>query len=171
MDTSALQHGYTLLLDAAAVVAENGGPELVPPQGEWNAVQILGHVALVDAGVLAAAAALASGDQPTYDNRTSLDLWTIERAIARCGGAAGLPDRIRRQGDALCALVGEALSEDELELMVSVQLLSGGRLVTDEPMSLRTIMFGLAQDHLPKHARQLLSLIPAPRTDPDRLPV
>jgi hypothetical protein len=49
------------------------------------------------------------------DNRIAHDTWTIERVIALAGGNAGLRDRIRLQGDALCALGGPMLSEAELD--------------------------------------------------------
>lgn len=159
MDTAPLRDAYGVLLDAAATVAGSGDPGPKPPAGEWNADQILAHVSLVTSGTIAAAAAVASGKNTFYDNRTTADPWTIERVIARAGGNAGLRDRICRQGDALCALGGPALSEAELDTLVPTLLLSNGSLLVDQPVSLRDILAGLADTELPGHARQLLALL------------
>jgi hypothetical protein len=110
MDTAPLRDAYRALLEAAATVADADGPDPAPPAGEWNADQILAHVSLVNALTIAAAARVAAGGDTTYDNRTALDSWTIARATALAGGNAGLRERIRLQGDSLCAFGGPALS-------------------------------------------------------------
>jgi hypothetical protein len=160
MDTTPLRDAYRALLDAAATVAGSGDTSPVPPAGEWNAGQILAHVSLVSAATIAAASAIASGANTTYDNRTALDPWTIERVIALANGNAGLQDRIARQGDALCALGGPALSEAELGTLVPTLLLSNDALLVNQPMSLRDLITGLADTELPGHTQQLLALLP-----------
>jgi hypothetical protein len=110
MDTTPLRDAYRALLDAAATVADSGDTSPVPPAGEWNAEQILAHVSLVSAATIAAVSCVAAGANTTYDNRTALDTWTIERVIALAGCNTGLRDRIRLQGDALCALGGPVSS-------------------------------------------------------------
>jgi hypothetical protein len=158
MDTAPLRDAYRALLDAAATVAD--ADATAPPAGEWNADQILAHVSLVTAATIAAAADVAAGANTTYDNRTALDTWTIDRVVARAGGAAGLRERIRLQGDALCALGGPALGEAELDRPVPALLLSHGTVLVDQPLPLRDILTGLAQVELPGHAKQLLALLP-----------
>jgi len=160
MDTTTLRDAYRMCLDAAATVAGSGDARPTPPAGEWNADQILAHVSLVTAATIAAVAAVASGANTTYDNRTALDTWTIGRVITLGGGSAGLQDRIRRQGDALCALGGPALSEGELDTLVPTLLLSNGTVLVDQPMSLRDLITGLAGTELPGHTQQLLALLP-----------
>ncbi|MGW7409358.1 hypothetical protein ACWGI9_37665 [Streptomyces sp. NPDC054833] len=160
MDTTLLGDAYRGLLDAAATVADSGDPSSVPPTGEWNADQILAHVALINAATIATVSAVASGANTTYDNRIALDTWTIERVIARAGGNAGLRDRIRAQGDALCILGGPMLSEAELDTLVPTLLLSHDTLMVDQPMPLRDLIAGLAEVELPGHTKQLLSLVP-----------
>lgn len=161
MDPTPLRDAYRALLDAPATVAGSGDASPVPPAGEWNAGQILGpYVSLVSAATIAAASAIASGANTTYDNRTALDPWTIERVIALAGGSAGLQDRIARQGDALCALGGPVLSEAELGTLVPTLLLSNDTVLVDQPMSLRDLITGLADTELPGHTRQLLALLP-----------
>jgi hypothetical protein len=70
----------------------------------------------------------------------ALDTWTVGRVIALAGGNAGLRDRIRSQGEALCALGGPARSEAELDTLVLALLLSSDTLLVDQPMSLRDII-------------------------------
>lgn len=161
MDTTPLRDAYAALLDAAATVADSGDPNPVPPAGEWNADQILGHVALINAATITAASSVAAGAKATYDNRTALDTWTIERVIALAGGNAALRHRIRVQGDALCALGGPALSEAELDTLVPTLLLSQDELLVDRPIPLRDLLTGLAEVELPGHTKQLLALLPS----------
>ena len=158
MDTSPLRDAYGALLEAATTVAS--GDPTTPPPGEWNADQILAHVALVTAATIDAASSVASGANTTYDNRLAQDTWTIDRVIAHAGGNAGLRDRVRAQGEALCALGGPALSDAELDTPVPTLLLSGGQVLVDQPVPLRDLITGLAAAELPGHAKQLLALLP-----------
>jgi hypothetical protein len=160
LDTAPLRDAYRALLDAAAAVAVPDDPGPVPPAGEWNADQILAHVAIVTAATIATVSCVASGTGATYDNRVALDTWTIERLIARAGGNAGLRARIRQHGDSLCALGGPALSEAELGTLVPTLLLSGDTVLADQLVPLRELITGLADVELPGHTKQILSLLP-----------
>ncbi|KAB8189189.1 hypothetical protein FH608_040850 [Nonomuraea phyllanthi] len=160
MDTTPLRDAYRALLDAAATVADADGISPVPPAGEWNADQILAHVSIINAVTIAAAGTVSSGANTTYENRTALDTWTIERVITNAGGNAGLRNRIHAQGNVLCALGGQVLSEAELDAPVPTLLLSAGTVLVDQPVPLRDIITGLAEVELPGHARQLLALLP-----------
>ncbi|QIZ00539.1 hypothetical protein HEP87_50580 [Streptomyces sp. S1D4-11] len=159
MDTTPLRDAYRALLDAAVTVADSSDTSPVPPTGEWNAEQILAHVALVNAATIAAVSCVAAGSNTTYDNRVALDAWTIERLIALAGGNTGLRDRIRLQGDALCALGGPMLSDAELDTPVPTRLLSKATVLADQPMPLRDLITGLAEVELPGHTKQLLALL------------
>lgn len=160
LDTAPLRDAYRALLDAATAVAASDDPSPVPPAGEWNADQVLAHVAIVTATTIAAASSVASGANAIYDNRIALDTWTIERLIARAGGSAGLRDRVRCQGDSLCGLGGPALSEAELDTLVPTLLLSRDTVLVDQLVPLRDLITGLADVELPAHTRQILSLLP-----------
>jgi hypothetical protein len=160
VDTTRLRDAYRALLDAAATVADPGDTSPVPLAGEWNADQILAHVAIVNAVTIAAVSSVAAGANTTYDNRTAQDTWTIERVIALAGGNARLRDRIRLQGEALCALGGPMLSEAELDTPVPTLLLSNGTALVDQPVPLRDLIAGLAEMELPGHTQQLLALLP-----------
>ncbi|BCJ33098.1 hypothetical protein Athai_06010 [Actinocatenispora thailandica] len=167
MDTDTLRQAYDALLDAAASLA---GQPTAPPAGEWDTDEILAHVALVDAGTLAAGYAVAAGAHAGYDNRIAQDRWTIRRTIHRAGGNTGLRDRIRRQGDALCTLAGQLLGPDELNTAIPTLLVSGDAVLVDQPVPLRDIVAGLAADHLPRHAAQLIALRSPRRPAADQLP-
>ncbi|MEO7260176.1 MAG: hypothetical protein ABI047_02765 [Jatrophihabitantaceae bacterium] len=158
MDTTPLRDAYRTLLDAAATVADAGEASAVPPAGEWGADQILAHVALVTATAISAVSAVAAGANTTYDNRLALDTWTIERVISLVPGNAGLRDRIRVQGDALCVL-GGSISEIELDTLAPTRLLSNGAVVVDQVVPLRDILTALAKQELPGHTGQLLALL------------
>lgn len=160
MDTTLLRNAYRALLDAAATVADSGDPSPLPPPGEWNADQILAHVAILNATTIAAISAIASGANTTYDNRMALDTWTIQRLISLTGGNAGLRDRIRLQADALCTLGGPMLSDAELDTPVPTRLISNETVLVDQPMPLRDLITGLAEAELPGHTEQLLALLP-----------
>ena len=157
MDTTPLRDAYRALLDAADTVGDSSA---APAAGEWNAAQVLAHVSLVSAATIATAARVAAGANTTYDNRLAQDAWTINRVVALAGGTAGLRERIRLQGDALCAFGGPALSEAELDTPVPALLLSHGEVLVDQPLRLRDILTGLAEGELPGHTNQLLALLP-----------
>ena len=52
------------------------------------------------------------------------------------------------------------LSDAELDTAVPTLLLSGGEVLVDQPVPLRAVLTGLADDHLPRHTSQLLALLP-----------
>lgn len=160
MDTTQLEDAFRALLDAAATVADAGDTSTNPVDGGWNADQILAHVAIINAATIAVVADVTAGVNTTYDNRIGQDAWTIERIIERAGGNTGLQDRIRSQGDALCALSGPALSDADLDTPVPSLLLSNNTLLVDQPLPLRDIITGLAESELPGHTQQLLALLP-----------
>ncbi|WP_328326678.1 hypothetical protein OHA70_38735 [Kribbella sp. NBC_00382] len=160
MDTTMVQEAFRALLDAAGTVAAAGDTVVTPPAGEWNAEQVLAHVAIVNATTIAAAASIAAGTVPAYDNRISHDPWTIQRVITVAGGIAGLQERIRRQGEALATFDGAALSEAELNTLVPTLLVSHDAVLVNQPLPLRDLLTGLVESELPGHTQQLLALLP-----------
>jgi len=146
MDTEPLRKAYDALLAA--------DPRTAAPPGEWDTAQILAHVSLVSAATIGTVTAVASGSISTYDNRLCQDPWTLDRVIAIAGGEAGLRERIRAQGVALCALAA-VLSETELATKVPTLLLSNRACLVDQPVSLGDIIAGLTDVELPGHTRQL----------------
>jgi hypothetical protein len=51
VDTTPLRDAYRTLLDAAATVTK-AEPARISPAGEWNADQILAHVAIINAATI-----------------------------------------------------------------------------------------------------------------------
>lgn len=159
MDTTSLRDAYRTLLEAAATVADADAVP-VPPAGEWNADQVLAHVAIIGAATISTLSAVTSGTPTTYDNRASQDAWTLAHVADVAGGNEGLRERIRTQGEALCVLAGPVLSETELDTLVPSLLVSNDTILVDQPMPLRDIINGLAEVELPGHAAQLRALLP-----------
>lgn len=153
MNPTPLREAFRTLLEAAATDAAATDAFPAPPDGEWDADQILAHVVLVNAATIGVVAAVASGAVTTYDNRLAQDRWTIARVV----GLGGLRDRVRAQGEALCAL-GPTLTDRELDTTMPALLLSNGTALVDQPLRLRDILSGLAEVELPGHTRQLLAL-------------
>jgi hypothetical protein len=160
MDTIPLRDAYRTLLDAAATVAK-AAHDPVAPAGEWNADQILAHVAIVTSATISTVSAIVAGTHTTYDNRVSQDAGTLAHVTEVAGGNEGLRERIRAQGEALCVLTGPILSETELNTLVPARLVSKDTILVDQPIPLRDILTGLADVELPGHATQLLALLPA----------
>ena len=159
-DIESLRGAYGALLGAAeAVAAADGEADVSPPDGEWDADQILAHVSIVGAMTLATVAAIAAGSHAVYDNRLAHDAWTLDHTIELAGGNTGLRDRIRLQAEALCAMAdGPALSGRELDTPVPTRLVSHGKVLVDQPVTLREILDGLSGMEIPGHAQQLLAL-------------
>lgn len=158
MDTTTLRDAYRTLLEAAATVAK-ADPAPIPPAAEWNADQILAHVAIVNAATIATLSDVTSARHSTYDNRDSQDTWTLGHVIDVGGGNEGLRERIRAQGEALCVLAGPTLSEAELDTLVPARLISKDTILVDQPITLRDIITGLADVEIPGHAAQLRALL------------
>lgn len=158
MDSSALRRAYAALLEAADTAAATLGTRAAPP-GEWDAAQLLAHVAAVDAGVSAAACAVAAGVPGRFDNRSSMDAANLARIARAAGDLAGLAVRVRAQGEVVCALA-EQLTEDELATTVPTVLVDGEETLVEGPVPVGDLLRGLADDHLPRHTTQLVALLP-----------
>jgi len=153
VDTSALRTAYAEFLE----VAETGkfGP---PPAGEWDAEHLLAHVYTAHSQIASTALAVLAGSRPSYDNRMSLDDMNLRRVIDQAGGLAGLVDLVGRGGELYCA-VADQVSERDALVPVSVLIVSGHKLVVDEPRPLGQLLTGVGSVHLPGHAEQLRSLL------------
>jgi hypothetical protein len=152
MDTTALRSAYDTLLDVAAI------PDLGDAgDGGWDADQILAHLLSVDAAIAAVALGVVSGARPTFDNRISLDTWNLHRIIAAHSGRAELSAHVRSQATVLCA-IADQLNGEATTVLVPSLILSHDALVLDQPIPLSGLIEGLAEDHVPVHAQQLLDL-------------
>ena len=148
--------GMRTSLGEFLAVAEAGGfgP---PPAGEWDAERMLAHVASALASGAAAGLAIASGQRVAYDNRISLDEWNLQRIVAEAGGLAGVVGLVRRYGELLCE-VAAGLTEGELDVSLPVLIVSRDQLLVDTPRPIGSLLAGLCENHLPRHADQLRAL-------------
>jgi hypothetical protein len=152
MDTTALRSAYGSLLDVAAI------PDLGDAgDGGWNADQILAHLLSVDAAIAAVALGVVSGSRPAFDNRISLGAWNLDRIIAEHSGRAELIDHVGSQATVLCD-IADQLNGEAASVLVPSLILSNDALVLDQPIPLGRLIDGLAEDHVPVHAQQLLDL-------------
>jgi hypothetical protein len=155
VDTAKLRKAHKDILDLAA---EGGfGP---PAPGEWDASRLLAHLISADASIASVALAVAAGQRPAYDNRPSLDDWNLRRIGRAASGLPGLARLLRGYGEILCA-IAEALPEEDLALQVPVLIMSNDEVVVDQPQTLRWLVEGVADIHLPLHATQLRGLRPS----------
>jgi hypothetical protein len=154
MDVTTMRQAY----DDFLAVAEIGGfgP---PPPGEWDADQVLAHVALGVASGAAAALAIAAGQRAVYDNRASLDEWNLRRIVRESCGPGGLIGVVRRYGELLCD-IATGLTERDLAVSLPVLIISKDEVLVDEPRPLRSLLAGISGIHLAGHAGQLRGLRP-----------
>ncbi|MGW0494583.1 hypothetical protein ACWD0Z_03870 [Streptomyces sp. NPDC003007] len=100
---------------------------------------------------------MVAGSRPTFDNRISLDPWNPNRIIAEHADRADLIEHVRDQATVLCD-IADRLSEQDASVPVPSLLVSHSELVLDQEVPLAGLIDGLAEDHVPRHTRQLLDL-------------
>lgn len=152
VDTGKLRNAHAEFLN---LVAEGGFG--APPPGEWDTGRLLAHLASSDAAIASVALAVASGQRAVYDNRSSLDDWNLRRIADAAGDVPSLAELLRGHGETLCA-VAARLSEADLAVQLPVLIVSKDQVVTDQPQSLRWLIEGVADTHLPLHGAQLRGL-------------
>lgn len=152
METTALRATYDTLLEVATAPDFGAAAE-----GGWDADQVLAHLLSVDAGIASTALAVVAGSRPAFDNRTSLDRVNLSRIIAEHTDRAALVRHVGRQGSMLCD-IADQLADEDAAVLVPVILLSNDVVLVDEPMTLASLIDGLAADHLPVHTQQLRDL-------------
>ena len=152
MDVTEMRQAHE---DFLAVVEAGGfGP---PSAGEWDADQILAHVALGAVSGGAAALAIAAGQRAVYDNRASLDEWNLRRMVSEAAGTGGMAGVVRRYGELLCDIAA-GLTERDLDVSLPILIISKDEVLVDEPRPLRSLLAGLTGIHLAGHAEQLRGL-------------
>ena len=152
MDTTDLRAAYHSFLAVAR--SERFGP---PPPPEWSAAQLLAHIVAGDTAIAAVALAVAAGERPSYDNRPSLDRWNLARICTAAGDLAALIDLVDRRGQLLCG-IAEQLTDAEADVAVPTLIISNDEVMLDSPLPLRSLIDGLGDVHLPRHAEQLAAL-------------
>lgn len=142
MDTTDLRKAY----ETVAVEVEAGG--FGPPlPGEWDAGQIVGHLALNDDLLAGVTADILAGRPARFDNRASLQPSPADVSV------------LRRSGAGLCDLV-ERLTEAQAATVVPVFIQDGDTIAVDRSMPWGVLVGIQASFHLPAHGEQLRALRP-----------
>lgn len=128
------------------------------PEGEWNADQILAHVALNDAAMVAVCQALVHGRQARFENIVCQDPQILADAIDNAGSRDELIARAQAAATATMAAV-RRLSPDQLATEVHCHLLHDGNVMVDGPRPWGAVAIEVqAGMHLPAHITQLQNL-------------
>jgi hypothetical protein len=152
VDTTALRAAYRQLLDVAR------SPGLgEPADGGWNADQLLAHLLSIDAGITAVALTIVAGSRPAFDNRVSLDRSNLARIVSEHADRSALIDSVRQMAAVLCD-VADHLNDAAAQVLVPSLLLSNDAVAVDQPLTLASLIDGLAADHVPRHTVQLREL-------------
>ncbi len=153
LDLTELADAY----DAFFAEAERGG--FGDPLDEaWNADEVLAHVALNDAAMVAVCQALAHGRPARFDNVICQDRAVLAGWIDRAGSREALVDRCRVSARQVQAAL-RRLSPQQLATEVHCQLLHDGEVMVDAPRPWHAVAVEVqATRHLPAHIEQLAEL-------------
>ena len=154
-DLGALRAAYAAFFDAA----ERGGFGGPPADGEWDADQVLAHVALNDLAMTAVAHALVHrGADLEFRNVVCQDAEVLAAEIARTPDRAARIARGRALADVAMAAVSR-LDPDQRGTLVHCVLHHDGRVVVDEWMPWEVVAVDVqAARHLAAHTGQLEDL-------------
>jgi uncharacterized protein YndB with AHSA1/START domain len=153
VDLTAVAAGY----DEFFAEAEKGGfgP---PPDGEWDAAQVVAHVALNDLAMTAVTHALVFQREPVFENVVCQERSNLDAVIKSCSDWAGLVAFGRACADRSMAAV-RRLNADQLAHLVACRLEHDGVVVMEDsrpwgPMATDS----QASFHLAAHIGQLRDL-------------
>src|ERR671913_244203 len=150
------------VLDAAYAAffaeAERGGfgP---PPDGEWDAAQVLAHVALNDLAMSAVAHAFVQGRRElSFANEVCQDREVLDAFVRDAGDLSELVARGRSISEVARAATAR-LDRSRLATPVHCRMLHDGTVVLEEPVHWgRIAVHTQATRHLPAHTGQLRDL-------------
>ena len=154
VDLSRLDAAYSAFFEEA-----DRGDFSPPPEGEWDAGQVVAHVALNDLAMTAVAHAIVDGRRDlSFDNEVCQDPEVL-RAFVR---AAGDWNQLVSLGRAIAETARAAtarLGRQRLATTVHCRMLHAGRVVLDEPVHWgRIAVHAQSAQHLPAHTGQLSDL-------------
>ena len=136
-----------------------------PPDGEWDAAQVVAHVAVNDDAMAAICRALVHGGTPAFDNTNANDASTLDGVVASVPDIATLIDIGRQRSRVLIGLLA-SLDDDQRATEVPCHLVDHGEVVLDRALPWGQLAIATQADfHLPLHTRQLHDLLPSPEPD------
>ena len=153
IDTSVLSAAYAAFYDEA----DKGGFG-EPPAGEWNAAQVVAHVALNDKAMMAVSESIVNGQPLHFHNEAVQEPAVLAEMIDQCGGMAELIAEGRSIAVQAVA-VADGLSTDQLKTMIDCRFVSDGELAFEQPMPWEMVSVIIqGTKHLPGHTEQLQNL-------------
>lgn len=153
VDVSALADAYEAFFTEAE--AGSFGPA---PSAEWGAEEVVAHVALNDAAMVAVCQAIVHGNTPRFENMECQDAEVLSRAVAEAGGLSALIARGRSASGHVLAAV-QRLSPEQLATGVHCRLTHDGKVMLDDVRRWAAIAVDTqAAMHLPAHTEQLRNL-------------
>jgi hypothetical protein len=153
MDTQALRAAYEDL----AKEIEAGGFG-APPDGQWTAPQVIAHVLTNDAKLGETTRAVLAGSPEPYYNHDVVDSARLDAFLAEApSDLAGLAQRVRESGDALCDLAS-TLDADQAATLVHMTVEDGDSVALDQPLPWGKALEIQGRAHLPNHTEQLRAL-------------
>ncbi|MFT7475247.1 MAG: hypothetical protein ACI81L_002185 [Verrucomicrobiales bacterium] len=156
VDLDALSAAYESFFSEAEI----GGFD-PPPGAEWNAEQVVAHVALNDAAMMNTCQALVHGLPTRFENVVCQEQRVLDGWIAASGDMAGLVRRGRVMARSTRAAL-RRLSAEQRETDVHCRLIHDGHVMVNNPMAWELVAITTQIDmHLPAHITQLRDLRPA----------
>jgi hypothetical protein len=155
MQTEQLTAAYEAFLAEATV--GGFGP---PPAGEWNARQVVAHIAVNDGLVAEAIERVLAGEPARFDNSNATDWAKVTAFADEHGDLGGTIDAVRVSGARLCDLASR-LTDEQAATELPVFLRDGDDIAVDQPLPLGRVLGLQASFHLPAHGDQLRALRPA----------
>lgn len=130
-----------------------------PPAGEWDALQVVAHVALSDQSLAAVSRALVHGQAPAMDNTWCQEPDVLAAAIARHDGDLTRLIQWAREQARVALLAAARLDPQQQATQVPCRMRHDGQVVLDEPRPWGSLaIIGQARMHLPAHTGQLRDL-------------
>ncbi|MGE3327680.1 MAG: class I SAM-dependent methyltransferase [Acidimicrobiia bacterium] len=141
--------------EVGTVIDGNGFVD--PPAGEWSAAQVIAHIALNDAGLIAVSRALLHGEVTMFDNAAATDVARLD-ALAAGRSIDELVQLGRARSEQLLHVLGR-LDDEQLDTAVPCRLLDGGRIGFEGSMPWRQLVLQIHPNvHLTGHTAQLSAL-------------
>ncbi len=155
LDLAQLGAAYDAFFDEA-----DHGEFVAPTDGGWDADQVIAHVALNDAAMVAVCQALVHGTPLRFENIVCQDRAVLANWIQSAGDRATLIDRGRAAARQVQAAL-RRLSAEQLDTSVDCHLLHDGAVMLDDARPWQAVAVQVqAAMHLPAHIEQLQKLRP-----------
>ncbi len=153
VDVTALAAAY----DRFFAEAEKGGFGDAP-EGEWDAGQVVAHVALNDAAMLAVCQAIVHQNPTRFENEVCQDPEVLANFISSAGSMPALITAGRQVAKLVTASL-QRLSPAQLKTEVHCRLTHYDNVMADRPIPWKDVAVDTqAAMHLPAHVEQLQNL-------------